>query len=99
MFRAIAEFLTFRRMIGPFLLQILFWIVVALFVLFGLREIQSGDRLVGWGVIIVGTLGLRLVMELVLIAFRMYDRLGDIRRLLVAVDEATRPIASVDEDG
>jgi hypothetical protein len=38
-------------------------------------------------------------MELVLIAFRMYDRLGDIRRLLVAVDEATRPIASVDEDG
>jgi hypothetical protein len=98
MFRAIAEFLTFRRMIGPFILQLLFWISSVLLVLFGLQEMQSGEAVIGWAVIIVGILALRLVLELVLIAFRMYDRLGQIRKLLEAVDEATRPIAVVETD-
>ncbi len=99
MFRAIAEFLTFRRMIGPFILQLLFWITAAGLVLVGLREIQEGrvDQIAGFIAMGVGILALRLLMELILLAFRMYDRLGRIARLLEAVDEATRPISVIED--
>jgi len=92
MFRAIGEFLTFRRMIGPFVLQVLFWVGAVGVVAFGLRELESGDRLVGWVAIIFGVLALRLLFELILLAFRMYDRLGQIKHVLESVDEASRPI-------
>jgi len=100
LFRAIAEFLTFRRMIGPFILQLLFWITAVGLVLVGLREISDGrvDQITGIGAMVVGILALRLVLELVLIAFRMYDRLGRIAKLLEAVDEATRPISVIESD-
>ncbi len=98
MFRAIREFLTFRRMIGPFILQLLFWAAALFVVAFGLRELDSGDRLVGWAVMILGVLGLRVFFELVLLAFRMYDRLGQIRNVLESVDEATRPISVMEPD-
>ena len=98
MFRALAEFLTFRRMIGPFVLQILFWVGAIAVVAFGLRELDTGDRLIGWVAIIFGVLALRVVFELVLLAFRMYDRLGEIRYVLDAVDEATRPSVTMEPD-
>ena len=98
MFRAIREFLTFRRMIGPFVLQILFWGAAVMVVAFGLRELDSGDKMIGWTVIVFGLLALRLVFELVLLAFRMYDRLGQIKNVLESVDEATRPISVMEPD-
>ena len=98
MFRAIREFLTFRRMIGPFLLQILFWGAAVMTVAFGLREIDSGDKLIGWTALIFGVLALRVLFELVLLAFRMYDRLGQIKNVLESVDEATRPISVMEPD-
>ena len=98
MFRAIREFLTFRRMIGPFILQILFWAAALFLIAFGLRELDSGDRLVGWAVMVLGVLALRVLFELLLLAFRMYDRLGQIRDVLESVDEATRPISVMEPD-
>ena len=98
MFRAIREFLTFRRMIGPFILQVLFWGGALFLIAFGLREVDAGDRILGWGVIIFGVLGLRVVFELMLLAFRMYDRLGQIKDVLQSVDEATRPISVMEAD-
>ena len=98
MFRAIREFLTFRRMIGPFVLQILFWGSAVMVLAFGLRELDSGDSLVGWAVIIFGILVLRVLFEMVLLFFRMYDRLGQIRNVLESVDEATRPISVMEPD-
>lgn len=98
MFRAIREFLTFRRMIGPFVLQILFWGAAVMVLAFGLRELDSGDSLIGWTVIIFGILVLRVLFEMVLLFFRMYDRLGQIRNVLESVDEATRPISVMEPD-
>lgn len=98
MFRAIREFLTFRRMIGPFILQILFWAATLFLIAFGLRELDAGDRLMGWGVMIFGVLALRVLFELLLLAFRVYDRLGQIKNVLESVDEATRPISVMEPD-
>ena len=98
MFRAIGEFLTFRRMMGPLVLQLLFWVGTIGIIAFGLRELESGDRLVGWVAMIFGVLALRLVFELILLAFRMYDRLGEIRHVLEVVDESTRTISVMQPD-
>jgi len=97
MFRAIGEFLTFRRMIGPIVLQLLFWGAVVMLVMFGPAEVGSSDPVINWAVVILLILGLRIAFELMLLAFRMYDRLGQIRNLLQAVDDATKPIAVIED--
>lgn len=98
MFRAMVEFLTFRRMIGPLVLQILFWAGAIGIAAFGVAELRGGEPLIGWVAIIFGILALRLVFELILLAFRMYDRLGQIKNVLELVDEATRPMSVEEAD-
>ena len=98
MVKAIWEFLTFRRMIGPFILQIMFWAAALVLVGFGLTELRSGEIFTGLLVIVFGVLVLRIVFELTLLAFRMYDRLGQIKNVLESVDEATKPISMMEPD-
>jgi len=98
MFRAIGEFITFRRMLGPFILQLLFWALAVGVVVFGMRDIDPEKPVLGWLLIILTVLGLRLLFEVVLLAFRMYDRLGEIKTVLQSVDENSRPLAIMVDD-
>ena len=98
MFRAIGEFITFRRMIGPFIMQILFWVLAVGVVVFGMRDLDPANPVLGWILIVLTVFGLRLLFELVLLAFRMYDRLGEIKHVLDSVDEQSRPLAIMVDD-
>ena len=98
MFRAIGEFITFRRMLGPFILQLLFWALAVGVVVFGMHDIDPARPVLGWLLIILTVLGLRLLFEVVLLAFRMYDRLGEIKTVLQSVDENSRPLAIMVDD-
>lgn len=98
----IVDFLLFRTMIAPLIIQIIFWIGVLTFVVGGLvnlvlavmviadgREVRLG---VGWafaslGTIFVGPLLVRIYCELFILLFRMYDTL---RELLVALEKERR---------
>src|SRR5690606_7604914 len=93
---AVWEFFTFRRMLGPLVLLFLFWSALFVVIAFGLWLVRAGE-VMGWAVLVFGTLALRLVFELFLLMFRIYDRLGDIRRALEAVDEGTRNLAEAAE--
>ena len=82
---AILELLTFRRMIAPLILQILFWAALG-GVIYGtwvLIEIGNGV----WPLaLVLGSLGVRVLFELSMLAFRTYDRLGEIRDALLTHD-------------
>ena len=72
------ELLVFRRMISPIILQVLFWGAIGgtLYGTYVLIELGHWT----WPVaLIFGTLAVRVIFETAILAFRTYDRLGEIR--------------------
>ncbi len=72
------EILTFRRMIAPAILQILFWGAIS-GVLYGAWVLWQMDNRAWPLPLVFGTLCVRLIFELAILRFRGYDRLGEIR--------------------
>jgi len=73
------DFLFFRKMITPVIIQILFWIGVAAVVIMGLIQMFSGGFLPGLGMIVFGPIAVRLWTELLIVVFKINDSLTDIR--------------------
>ena len=77
------DFLTFRRMITPFIVQVLFWILTLAAVVAGLimllsRE-EAAERAAGLAVLLIGPLVLRVYAEMLLVVFRIHETLNVIR--------------------
>ena len=81
------DFLTFRKLITPTIIQVIFWIGVAVCVLGGLVAIVQGagghqgtgpQVLRGVLLMILGPLAVRIYCELLIIMFRIHDRLTEI---------------------
>lgn len=71
------DYLAFRKMITPTFIQIIFWIgVVAIIV----SSLLAMDQSILMGVLglLVGLLVWRIYCELMLILFKIYERLGEI---------------------
>ncbi|MBI4613989.1 MAG: DUF4282 domain-containing protein [Planctomycetes bacterium] len=86
------DFLVFRRMITPFLIQMIFWIAVVLCLFAGIAGIvqgesakRGGDELIVAGValLIAGPLLCRVYCEVLILFFRMNETLTDIRKSFV----------------
>jgi hypothetical protein len=72
------EYLTFRRMITPVFIQVIFWIAVAAIVIAGL--VQLGDEPVaGILIILFGPLFVRIYAEILIVIFRINDNVAAIR--------------------
>lgn len=91
------DFLSFRRMITPLIIKVLFWIGVAISTLGGLIVLVSGivggigeDSIgavlgglcLGPVIIVLGILASRIYAELLILAFQINDTLTDIKDLL-----------------
>jgi len=91
------DFLTFRRMVTPILIQIIFWIGVGVVLISGVVAFFTGlvggisnghpgeiiGALLGAPIMtVVGLLLVRLYTELLIVIFRINDALHDIRDLL-----------------
>jgi hypothetical protein len=82
------DFLRFRKMITPVIVQVLFWIGAAACVLVGLAAIRQGliayvsyqQVILGLLFLIAGPLAVRILCELLILLFRMNETLTDIRR-------------------
>jgi hypothetical protein len=79
------DFFTFRKMILPTIIQVLFWIGVVFVVVWGIAAIAAdpGDGWqVGYGVvlILIGPIIVRVYCEFLVVVFRILDALTDIRR-------------------
>jgi len=87
-----SDFLTFRRMITPVIIQVVFWVGVALCVTAGLMGIVRGVTesyggtwgfLSGLALLLLGPLMTRVYCELLILAFRINETLNDIRTSLI----------------
>lgn len=72
------EILTFRRMIAPLVLQILFWAGIG-GTLYGTYVLIQLGHWAWWMALIFGCMTTRVIFEGAILLFRTYDRLGEIR--------------------
>jgi len=78
------DFLTFRTMITPVLVQCLFWVAIVSFVAIAVIDIIHHESYrVVFLVLVVGPLATRIVCEMLILLFRIHDR-------LVAIESNTR---------
>lgn len=83
------EYLSFRKMITPVIIKVLFWVGVAGSVIAGLVTIASSFQARGLGVLagffggllvmVLGTVIWRVYCELLILFFRMNETLTEIR--------------------
>ena len=77
------DFLTFRRMITPLLIQALFWVFSAVVIIAGIVLVIAGpgalQRMLGLFAIFLGPLAVRVYLEICMVAFRINETLTDIR--------------------
>lgn len=85
-----SDFLKFKKMITPIIIQILFWIGAAVCVIGGITEIVGGMNtpygggggIVFMGIILLllGPILVRVVCELIIVLFNIHDMLATIKR-------------------
>jgi len=73
------EFITFRKMITPVIIQVIFWLGVIVCVIGGLGSLLGGRALYGLGLIVLGPILVRIECELLILLFRIHDAVQDIR--------------------
>lgn len=75
------DFLAFRKMITPLVIQILFWLGVVVTIVMGLFTLVTADGLAKLGGLVMlalGPLAVRIYCELLIVLFRMHESLTDI---------------------
>lgn len=65
------EFLTFKKMVTPVIIQVIFWILVAVVIIGGLVSLFNGNIIPGLVGIFLGPIIVRIYCELMIIAFRI----------------------------
>jgi hypothetical protein len=75
------DFLAFRKMLTPAIIQIVFWIGVGLCVIAGLISIFQGGMATAGGFValLLGPVMVRIYCEVVIVFFRIHEALVDIK--------------------
>lgn len=73
------EFLSFRKMITPVIIQIVFWIGVVGCVIGGFVSLVQG-QFEGIFMMLIGPVVVRIYCELIIIAFRLLDTMQKIEK-------------------
>jgi uncharacterized integral membrane protein len=73
------EFLKFQKMIAPIIIQVLFWIAIVVNVIFAFITMFSTDFWLGLVILILGPIIIRLYFELLIVIFKIYETLREIK--------------------
>lgn len=74
---AVLNMLSFRKMLSPYLLQVLSRTGIG-GVCYGTRVLLQRDHRASWVALLFGTLVARVLFEKMLLSFQAYDRLNEI---------------------
>lgn len=74
------DLLCFRKMITPSIIQFLFWVMVLASVVMFVCDLFRKEYFIAVQVIILGPLVARVVAEMILVVFRIYDALVHISK-------------------
>ncbi len=92
------DFFSFRTMITPYIIQIIFWIGVAFCIIFGVGGILLGSRFGNGGpvygllILIFGPVVVRIYCEILIIFFRINETLTEIKHTLDERRAAPPPV-------
>ena len=75
-----SEFISFRKMVTPVIIQILFWVGVAGSIIAGLAAMAGDSVLGGLLILVLGPLFVRIYCELLIVIFRIHDSLRAVER-------------------
>src|SRR5262249_11116777 len=79
----VADFLTFRSMLVPIIIQVLFWLGVVIFVIGGIvQATQMRDPAIGIAMVVLGPFIWRIYCELLIVIFRINETLTAIKNEL-----------------
>ncbi len=78
---ALVDFLLFRKMASPFLLQILFWAGIG-GTFYGAYVLLQLDNWAWCPALVFGSLGTRVLFERLLLSFRSFEQLEELVDLL-----------------
>ena len=73
------EFITFEKMIAPIIIMIVFWIAVLVDVIYAFITMFSDSFWLGLVILIFGPLILRVYFELLIVIFKIFGTLKEIR--------------------
>jgi len=73
------DYLSFRKMITPVFIQVIFWIVIAVIVIAGIAQMANDAVGAGLLTLIIGPLIARIYAEILLVIFRINDNVAAIR--------------------
>lgn len=76
------SFLTFRKMITPVIIQIIFILGVLATIIVGLVALMRGEILSAIVSILIGPIFVRVYCELLIVIFSINDRLAEIKEVL-----------------
>ena len=76
------DFLRFRRMVTPVLIQVLFWLGLLATVGAGVVMMITEDVLVGLAILVLGPIAVRVYAELLIVLFRIHTALQRMARQL-----------------
>ena len=76
----IKDFVFFRKMLTPLIIQIIFWIGAVATFFGGIVKIFNGDFWIGILTALLGPFIIRIFSELILVTFQINSSLTDIRR-------------------
>jgi hypothetical protein len=74
-----SEYLSFRRMITPVFIQIIFWIAVLVVVILAFVQISNNHAVSGVLTLIFGPIGVRIYAEILIVIFRIQEDVAAIR--------------------
>jgi hypothetical protein len=78
----VSDFSSFRTMVAPALIRLLFWVGVVIFVIFGAMRLWSGEWMAGLGIVFFALIPWRVFCEMTIIFFRIHEDLVEIREEL-----------------
>lgn len=81
----LTDFLSFKRLVMPSMLQILFWAGIG-GTFYGAYWLFVHDNWAWWMALVFGTLMTRLIFESIMVRFRTYECLVAISNRLDAID-------------
>ena len=76
------DFLRFRRMVTPVLIQVLFWLGVLAVLVAGVVMMITEDVLVGLAILVLGPIAVRVYAELLIVLVRIHTALQRMARQL-----------------
>jgi hypothetical protein len=85
------EYLNFRRLVTPSLVQIVFWLGLVFILIIGLGTMFTWSFWQGLGTLVLGPLVLRIYCEIVIVLFRINNTLTDM--LDLQRETVARPVA------